>query len=167
MISLIDQIMASESGAIFDTPDETGKYRYVLWRRWGTGRNFAHLCGLNPSTATASLNDPTIRREIGFCQSWGVDGLIKTNAFAFRATNPDDMMRAVDPVGFYNDHWILEASAVAQFNVACWGIHGGFRGRQPQLRLRLPWKCFGLTKDGRPKHPLYLKATTPLVDWPR
>jgi hypothetical protein len=75
------------------------------------------------------------------------------------------MMNAVDPVGIDNDAWILQASAIAQLNVACWGVHGAFRCRQAQLRARLPWKCLGLTKDGLPKHPLYLKATTPLIEW--
>jgi len=124
------------------------------------------LCGLNPSTAEYTLNDPTIRREIDFCKSWGLDGLVKVNAHAFRAPAPADMKRAADPIGPENDRWIYEASKISAFNVACWGVHGEFMGRGEDLKSRFKWKCFGVTKAGFPKHPLYLRKDTQLIDYP-
>lgn len=172
MSSLLDQVLSTPSGAIFGDAganlDNRGSdlpYRYVLWRRWGPGQSFAHLCGLNPSTADASRNDPTINREIAFAKSWGMDGLIKTNAFGFRATDPRDMKRAVDPIGPENTWWIHEASQISAFNVACWGVHGEFMGRGAALKGQYRWRCFGTTKAGHPRHPLYLKADTQLVDF--
>lgn len=172
-MDLISQIQSAPSGAIFgnESANPEGRtpaspYRYVLWRRWGAGRVFAHLCGLNPSTATHEIDDPTIRREIAFCKSWGMDGLIKTNAFAFRATQPVDMKRAVDPIGPENTWWIYEATQISAFNIACWGVHGEFMGRGEDLKSRYQWKCLGITKMGFPKHPLYLKKDTPLIDYP-
>lgn len=165
MTPLIDQIMSDRSGAIFGAGGTDSLFRYVLWRRWGDGKSFAHLNGLNPSTADALKNDPTIRREIGFCQSWGMDGLIKTNAFGFRATDPRDMKNAAEAIGEENDFWIYEASKISAFNVACWGVHGTHLNRNRDLRDKLQWKCFGLTKDGHPKHPLYLKSNTTLREY--
>ena len=165
-MSLLDQILSTPSGAIFGEGGLDSPYRYVLWRRWGTGKAFAHLCGLNPSVADHILNDNTISREIAFGKSWGMDGLIKTNAFGYRATDPKEMKRATDPIGPENDLWIYEASKITPFNVACWGVHGEFMGRGEDLKSRYRWKCFGVTKAGFPKHPLYLRKDTPLIDYP-
>jgi hypothetical protein len=39
-----------------------GKYRYALWRIWDFKKPLAMFIGLNPSTADASKDDPTIKR---------------------------------------------------------------------------------------------------------
>jgi hypothetical protein len=163
-MNLLESMMSQPSGAIF-SPD--GQYRWLLWRYWGPGKAFAHLNGLNPSKADDREDDPTIRREVGFCKSWGMDGLVKTNAYGFKATNPKVMQAQADPIGVDNDLWIAQAHAASAmpYSVACWGANCE-RSRQIALRRMFPWRIFGLTKDGFPKHPLYLKATTPLVEWP-
>lgn len=159
---LADRMGQSTSGAIFSA---NRKYRYALWRKWGLGNRLVHLCGLNPSTADETEDDPTIRREIDFASSWGFDGLVKTNAFGFRATDPRVLKGIDDPSGPENNYWINEAHVLAEFSVACWGVNCTPE-RQKFLRERFSWQCFGLTKDGFPKHPLYLKKDTPLVHWP-
>lgn len=119
--------------------------------------------GLNPSTADETDNDPTVRRVISFAQREGCDALVMTNAFAFRATEPNDMKAAADPVGPENDKWLIECSNLASLVVAAWGVHGTFKGRCEQVQQLIPnLLCFGTTKDGHPKHPLYLASETPL-----
>jgi hypothetical protein len=127
---------------------------------------FLHICALNPSTANHERNDPTIRREIDFAQQWGFDGLLKTNAFDFRATDPKVMKRHDRPVSEDNDWWIAQARARATGpSVAAWGTHGNHRGRANDLTMAYEWHCFGTTKGGMPRHPLYLARTTKLVPY--
>lgn len=79
------------------------RFRYALWREWDATLPAVMLIGLNPSTADANHNDPTIRRCIGFARDWGFGGVRVLNLFAFRATYPDDLKAAADPVGPRND----------------------------------------------------------------
>lgn len=147
-------------------------YRYVLERIWGAGP-IAVFIMLNPSTADALKNDPTIRRCIGFAQAWGCGGLFGLNAFAYRATLPADMLKAEDPVGPDNlahiGRKIDEARANGTGRVLCaWGAHGGHLGQAEIVIDLLKSKsvepvCFGKTKAGHPKHPLYLPYDTELV----
>ncbi len=74
------------------------RYRYALLRRWGEGKN-AMFIGLNPSTADETADDPTIRRCVSFAKAWGFGGLCMANLFAYRATNPADMLMQADPIG--------------------------------------------------------------------
>lgn len=75
------------------------RYRYALWRQWQAAGPMLMLIGLNPSTADAERNDPTIRRCIGFAHDWGFGGVWVLNLFAWRATLPADLKAAADPVG--------------------------------------------------------------------
>lgn len=139
-------------------------YRYALWREWIGGTGYAMFVGLNPSTADEKLDDPTIRRCVAFAKAWGYAGLCMTNLFAFRATQPADMMAAADPVGPDNDKHLLALSSEAGVIVAAWGVHGSFGGRDVAVRVMLPaLHCLKITKDGHPGHPLYLaKTLTPI-----
>lgn len=142
-----------------------GLYRYHLSRFWGPDEcSVCCFIGLNPSTADANLDDPTIRRCINFAKAWGFDGLWMVNLFAFRATKPGDMKGAADPVGPDNDDHLGEAIMQASLTIAAWGVHGSYKGRDKQVIARYGHddriSCLGLTKDGHPKHPLYLKADT-------
>ena len=90
------------------------KYRYILWRRWAVdcNANYAMFVGLNPSTADETDDDPTIRRCIRFAKSWGYSGLCMANLFAYRATDPKDMLVATGPVGVENDKYLLEYAKI-------------------------------------------------------
>jgi hypothetical protein len=141
-------------------------YRYDLWRTWIGGAGYAMFVGLNPSTADETEDDPTIRRCIVFAKDWGYAGLCMTNLFAYRATNPADMMCASDPVGPRNDEILHERAAGAGVVVAAWGVHGTFGGRHNAVRRMLPKLHYlRLTKDGHPGHPLYLPKTLAPVSW--
>lgn len=142
-----------------------GKYRYRLSRQWGDGP-VATFIMLNPSTADAAIDDPTIRKCMGFAQRWGMTGIYVGNLFAVRATKPQDMMRAADPVGPENEEhlsWMCERAGKNGGTVICaWGANGSY---MQQDRTMLDWlrrwhiapNALRLTRKSRaPEHPLYV-----------
>ena len=135
-------------------------YRYALWRAWAAQLPYCVFIGFNPSTADETEDDPTLRRCIRFAKDWGFGGVVMVNLFAFRATDPKEMMAAEDPVGPENDKWLLRVTFEAKMVVAAWGIKGSYKGRASQVmtRLQTPLFCLGTTKEGYPRHPLYVKA---------
>lgn len=142
-----------------------GAYRYTLTRTWGPGK-MAVFVMLNPSTADARQDDPTIRRCRGFARREGCGGLVVVNLFAFRATSPADMKAARDPVGPQNDATLIRVLDDADGPIiAAWGAHGSYRGRDREVAglIDAPWMCLGLTKAGAPRHPLYVKGDAPLI----
>lgn len=159
---------------------DDGVYRYVLTRERllaNCPRRTLLICGLNPSTADATEDDATIRKEIQFAKRWGADRLVKVNAYAFRATDPRDMtsakQRGVDIVGPKNDEFLRmcieaaeDSSDVGAIILAAWGqnIHPT---RQAELAKIFGDKvyCLGVNKGGTPKHTLYLPYETPRVPW--
>lgn len=142
-------------------------WRYVLWRRWDKNKLMAAFIGLNPSTADEITDDPTIRRCCDFARRWGFGGIYMLNLFAFRATDPKEMKAAQDPIGPDNDRCIAVCAFKAEKVIFCWGNHGAHLGRGKEIMGKIgPAECFGFTKAGEPKHPLYLRAdseTVPVV----
>jgi hypothetical protein len=139
---------------------DCARYRYVLRRKWDAGRRSVLFVGLNPSTADATLNDPTIRRCIRFAQDWGYGSLVMANLFAYRVTEPSLLPRVDDPVGPLNNRWLAMLRKQADLVIAAWGVHGTLLARNDQVLAQLSEvHCLGLTKAGHPKHPLYLPAT--------
>lgn len=142
-------------------------YRYLLTRRWGDGPAMTWIM-LNPSTADASEDDPTIRRCVGFARREGCEAIHVVNLFALRCTDPRELRTAGDPVGPGNDGFLL-ARPVAALTVAAWGAFGCMNGRSGQVGAMLasvPLLCLGVTSGGEPRHPLYARADTPLVSFP-
>lgn len=144
------------------------QFRYVLTREFD-GDSTCLFVMLNPSTADADQDDPTIRRCIGFTKRQGFGRLEVVNLYAFRSTSPAGLSAASNPVGPDNDAEIQEALERADLVVAAWGNNTGFdHGRVADVmtlikRSAKPVKCFGLTKQGQPRHPLYLRSDTGLV----
>lgn len=140
------------------------KYRYALWRTWDESKPYAMFIGLNPSTADETEDDPTIRRCITFANTWGYGGLCMANLFAYRATEPSEMMSAQNPVGPDNDIWLKNLARNAGVLVAAWGNNGTYLGRSKEVLMMLPnLKCLKLNKSGEPAHPLYQPGTaTPM-----
>jgi len=157
-------ILDADTGARFS---RCKRYRYVLWRRWDEDRPLVMMIGLNPSTADASRDDPTIRRCIGFARDWGAGGLVMTNLFAFRATDPSDLRRAADPVGPRNDWWIRRMGRLCPTIVAVWGNEGTLQRRSAKLRERLTDRLhvIRLNRSGEPAHPLYLPSGLQPTPW--
>jgi hypothetical protein len=140
-----------------------GTYRYELTRRWTSG-SFVTWIMLNPSTADASTDDPTIRRCSGFARLWGFGAMAVVNLFALRATDPRELKASDDPVGPQNDDAIHDAVVKSRLTVAAWGAHGSLHDRAAEVvelvaELR-PLYCLGQTRYGHPRHPLYLAASS-------
>ncbi len=136
------------------------RYRYALTRTWGDGRRVLFVM-LNPSTATEIQNDPTVERCERRARALGFGAFRVTNIFAWRDTDPRKMRAATDPVGPENDAAILEGANWADQIVCAWGTHGAHlnRGAAVEALLRRSGCVLhhlGLSKDGHPKHPLYI-----------
>lgn len=153
-----------------------GLYRWSLTRRWGRGPMLTWLM-LNPSTADAFTDDPTIRRCIGFAKAWGYGGIVVVNLFALRATHPELLNQHPDPVGPRNDDMILAAARAHSPLVVAWGADAPAERVQAvtdllslEQRADPDGQCarllaLGHTKAGFPRHPLYVRADTSPVDY--
>jgi len=145
-----------------------GVYRYQLTRIWDAEGDRAVFVMLNPSTADAREDDPTIRRCVGFSRSWGLGGIVVVNLFGLRATDPTELLTAADPVGPENENWVRQTLRYEAGQVVCaWGAHPavGERGKAFEVLAaqceRELW-CLGKTAAGAPEHPLYLPTETGL-----
>lgn len=148
----------SPSGARFSA---CRRWRTLLWRRWDEAKPAANFLMLNPSTADETVLDPTCARARDYTARWGYGALLVTNVFAWRATNPDEMKAALDPVGKGNDGAILRAARKSAIVVCAWGNHGAHLERsQAVLRLLrnagVALHALRLNANGEPAHPLYL-----------
>ena len=144
--------------------EESGgrRYRYWLHRELASeGREGLAFVMLNPSTADAVNDDPTIRRCIGFGREWGFRELTVLNLFALRATKPAELRRhGAEAIGRRNDEalrWMREHPATTMV-VAAWGNHGMHLNRAADaMAIIAPAVALGVTKQGCPKHPLYVR----------
>lgn len=158
-----------------------GTYRYELRRKIGDSLKECLFIMCNPSTADANQDDPTIRRCIRFAQSWGCGELIVVNLFAYRVTKPDELLKVTDPVGPENHTYVTRVAdeVLNKYGpyppgpgiiVCAWGTMGNFMDQGETVmgwleRKDKPLYCLGITKDGNPKHPLYLKSDANLVEY--
>lgn len=139
---------------------ECGTYRYTLTR----GEPGARLCFvmLNPSTADASEDDPTIRRCLGFMKSWGFTELLVLNLYAYRATDPKELFSVTDRHGPDNQTYLEALLPCADLVVCAWGSNALIPDQRYFLKtasdLKIPLYYLKMTNRGRPSHPLYLKA---------
>jgi hypothetical protein len=137
------------------------RYRYALHRRWQIGGRSVLWVMLNPSTADAEIDDPTIRRCIGFSQAWGFDSLMVGNLYALRSTQPAALWTANDPVGPDNDAHLRAMAKEAEQIVCAWGANAKAARADVVIALLReygPVSALRMTKGGAPSHPLYLSG---------
>jgi hypothetical protein len=151
-------IIRNDSGAVFSS---CRRWRYLLWRRWDPRRPIANFLMLNPSTADEFKLDPSCTRARLYAERWGYGALIVTNIFGWRATDPDEMKAARDPVGRGNNRAILRAARESAVVVCAWGNHGAHLGRSDVVRTLLTKagiapRVLRMNGSGEPAHPLYL-----------
>jgi len=160
---------------------DCGKYRYSLTRRLVSKAvevpKDKRVCFvmLNPSTADAWKDDPTIRKCIGFSERWGYYQLDVVNLFAYRATDPRELARVGYPVGKDNAMALDNGFSFSSLVVVAWGEAIGVPRRMLSMATEAAagmmkiWgvqpRCLGKTKSGQPRHPLYVSYTTELEDW--
>ncbi|MDG1065176.1 MAG: DUF1643 domain-containing protein [Luminiphilus sp.] len=138
-------------------------YRYWLQRRWGDGPEIIFV-GLNPSTADAKADDPTLRRIIRFSDDWGYSAVTVINLFAWRGQHPRKLCTVQDPVGPRNNYWIKKLTQGIEPVVAAWGNGGSLQSRDQYLIEKIPGLyCLGKTQQGHPRHPLYAPASCRLI----
>ena len=141
------------------------RYRYWLHRDLSeAGQEGLVFVMLNPSTANAAEDDPTIRRCMDFARRWGFRELTVVNLFALRATDPDDLRRhGSEAIGERNDetlHWVRRHPATTMV-VAGWGNYGRHLNRDAAvLPIIQPAVALRVTQQGCPAHPLYIPAST-------
>ena len=165
------KLRQSDLGDAIFSPDET--YRYVLRRQLrpslfggdSPGKRLVFVM-LNPSIATEFVDDPTIRRCMGYAESWGYTHLYVVNLFAYRATDPAELRRHDSPIGPLNDQCIKAVAERCEGVVMAWGNLGEYLNRAAEVEDIL--HCVSdphflmMTKKGQPQHPLYLpKGLTP------
>ena len=151
-----------------------GLYRYFLSRYWGPGEMLPFVM-LNPSTADAEIDDPTIRRCMSFARRERFGGIAVVNLYGLRASDPKQLRDVGDPFGPNNECALRQLADVAQelaLPVVCaWGAGGAIHDactltvemfQQNGARL----VCLGKTKDGHPRHPLYVRADQQLEPFP-
>jgi len=147
-------------GAVFSG---CGTWRYLLWRMHHPRGRLLGMGMLNPSTADEHRNDPTIARCHRLARETGYPSLLIWNLFALRATDPAELRRAGDPAGPDADAAIDLALSLCARTVLAWGNHGRLAGRSAEVMERCAASssrlaAFGLTRQGEPRHPLYLAA---------
>lgn len=142
------------------TISECGQYRYTLTREWLAGYGRVVFVMLNPSTADATQDDPTIRRCIGFAKALGAGALDVVNLYALRATNPRELWKVADPIGPDNDAHIRRVVQCehVRYVIAAWGKNAKADRVRAFAKLVHPTPLHALrtSADGTPHHPLYL-----------
>jgi hypothetical protein len=154
-----DRLTVQRSAAV----SRCGRYRWWLRRNFDHDgpRTVACFLMLNPSTADARWDDPTIRRCLGFVRAWGYSVLEVRNLFAWRATDPRELLTAPDPTGGARGDRELRAIIDADLVIAAWGAWVPFaRDREALTFFRgRRLMCLGRTRNGQPRHPLYVRST--------
>jgi hypothetical protein len=147
-----------------------GDHRYFLRRNWGSGseRAIVNFVMLNPSTADEDSDDATVRRCVGFAKRWGFDGMVVTNLFAYRATDPRKLkvLAARDialAVGKHNEEHLRQEAGAAHSVVCAWGNNCDSVPHR-KLEVIAMLKAYDLfcirhTKKGNPAHPVRERYT--------
>ena len=159
-----------------------GHYRWWLSRGSNASERTLLFIGLNPSLASVSRDDPTLRRLLGFADRWHYGRLVVVNLFARISPSPVVLRRSDDPIGDLNDvvidDWLDHWSSSPESDLCCgWGVQGQWLDRDlvviPMIQqhhnrrrqcfpLALGPQSLGKTKGGQPRHPLYLSGQAPL-----
>jgi hypothetical protein len=153
---------------VFDD-DNNPTYRYVLECIWDEKGKIVTFIMLNPSVADYMICDPTLNRCVDFARNWGFGGLTILNLFAYITPYPNELLVLKDPIGKKNDEIIESITSASEEIVFAWGAdYGHLHGRNAFIIERLKDfkpKCIAKSKNGHPRHPLYLKKGLQLVEY--
>lgn len=153
---------------------DCGLYRYLLEHDYGRSGPVISLGMVNPSEANEEKNDPTMTKVDGFAYRLNASKVIVWNLCALVNKDVKALARAADPVGPENDGYIAASIRSAGIRIVAWGP----ASKLPKA-LRTRWRsaadvleavgasplCWGIAKDGQPRHPLMVAYATPLVPW--
>ena len=177
-----DMAPAVRKSAVLSDESPEPVYRYVLERWWCDPSAFlqrpATFVMLNPSTADAFENDPTIERVERRAGEYGFGGFIVSNLFGFRSTEPVGLRTVPNHFHAINDGFILSAAEECQAaggqTVCAWGSHTMLgllleaRAahvvkllREAGIKLHALRSC----QNGQPGHPLYVPYEIKPTEW--
>lgn len=146
-----------------------GQYRYSLTRQWSEEPGITFV-GLNPSTANAQVDDPTIKRVIGFAKSHGYGQITMLNLFSIISPYPEALLNSSDPIGPFGNDILLHAKEAKVPVVFAWGVFKQAKERRLEVSRWFPEAmCLGVTKGGHPWHPLFVpgdRRFTPFPGYP-
>lgn len=151
-----------------------GQHRLYLTRIWDRALPLVGFVMINPSTADATIDDPTIRKCMGYAEKWGNGGIYVVNLFSFRSKDPEDLHAASSEQrnSDVSDFYIRKAAEKCPVVVLGWGANGDpYLDRVAEVYALLTQnsstqvRCLKVTKSGQPGHPLYLKYEMPLIPW--
>lgn len=153
--------------------NEDRTHRFFLSRLWDNAHSKILFIGINPSTADETEDDHTVTRLIKFSQSWGFGGFTIVNLYSFITPEPDDMKKfymglSKHQLNLHNKenlNEILRRARICSMVVFCWGANADLDDIMAYKLVRTfkDAYCFGHTKDGHPKHPLFLASHTQLI----
>lgn len=176
LVMLVDQrgdmFSSEEWGAVLSEPGEDGIsiYRYLLWRIFDPSLPVLLVVMLNPSVATHLQGDRTIDGLMRRARRFGYGGVVVANCFAFRATEPQVMRKAKDPVGPHNDA-VLDLIFAQPLDVLCaWGVNATHLDRERNVTCTMENgtarpHVLRLCAGGAPEHPLYVPAAIAPSPW--
>jgi hypothetical protein len=167
------EVVLREHDGMTDTYLYSGdrNYRWRFDRRWGDGPSLTWV-GLNPGTGDRDHGPrPTLQRMVMVSRREGYCALSVVNLFGWRAQDPRALRKVTDPIGYDNDAVLASTASAGMTDrtVVCWGVGGRWRGRGSHVARSLittPTFCLGMTVDGEPRHPLYVRSDVELVPWP-
>ena len=141
------------------------QYRYKLTRIWDDKLPMVTFVMLNPSSADAEKDDPTVKKCMAFARAWGRGGVVILNLFALRATGPSALLNMDDPVGPENDFHLAHLLPEDGLVIAAWGTMGSYMGRDKKVlsmfkEAGIVLHCLNVTMNGHPQHPLYIPNDT-------
>lgn len=135
-------------------------------------RRALSLFGLNPSTQDG-INSKTVKKLVNILENNGYGSLCLLNLFSYRNSNPSALRKVEDNLTDEdNDKAIKKVFAIHDADVALmWGTIAKSIDQE-----RIDWlldnipvdrniKCFGITKQGDPQHPLMMSNKTKLIEY--
>lgn len=151
-----------------------GTYRYELRREWDATLPVLCYIMLNPSTADAHVDDATIKKCVRIARLRGYGAIRVVNLYAFRTVSPAVLRQAYVVNGL---EYIVGPDNAAHVTgvindchtvVAAWGVYlpeSGWPWLVEKLLASCKAKCLGTNKNGSPRHPLYLRDDSALVNY--
>ena len=175
---------------IVRTAEVEGCYRWSLRRAWGQGPCVGWAM-LNPSTADATRDDPTLWQIMCISLRLGFGSLVVVNVYPFRSSTIQGLGKWLQTWSHYALEPDINARAAVEWNqikaakalrgcetvVAAWGASASktdvatwISKVEDGLGGPIAWKCLGVTASKAPRHPLArgkhrIPADQQLLSW--
>ena len=148
--------------------------RYVLGTK---GKKTLFCFGINPSTAVPDKLDPTLKKVESIAKHNGYDSFIMFNVYPKRDTNFEDLEQSINDAEHIKNIEAITKTVSEYSELDIWAAFGNHIYDRDYLPLcfkdiykklskqNIRWLTTGINKSGAPKHPLYQKKTSMLIDF--